>query len=98
MKRAVLTVAWLCATQLALAGDPTPLEATTGGGDKVRLFPNGRWEYVDAKKAEVQKPVVQAYEKKQDEDKSREQGGLFGLGRKIKPGDPDYNRGSLGGK
>ena len=26
------------------------------------------------------------------------QGGIFGVGRKVKPGDPDYNRGSLGGK
>jgi hypothetical protein len=98
VKRALLTIALLCVVQVALAADPPPVEATTGAGEKVRLFPNGRWEYVDAKKAEAQKPVVQAYDKKQDDEKSREQGGLFGLGRKIKPGDPDYNRGSLGGK
>jgi hypothetical protein len=34
----------------------TPLEATTADGQKVRLFPNGRWEFVDAAKAaEAQK-------------------------------------------
>jgi hypothetical protein len=98
VRRAILTVVLLCATHVALAADPPPVEATTGTGDKVRLFPNGRWEYVDVKKAEAQKPVVQAFDKKQDDEKSREQGGLFGLGRKIKPGDPDYNRGSLSGK
>ncbi len=77
------------------APDPsTPIEATTAEGERVRLHPNGRWEYVDARKAEAQRPVVDAYEK----EKSLEQGGILGIGRKIKPGDPDYNRGSLGGK
>jgi hypothetical protein len=88
----------LGATHFALAADVPPVDATTASGDKVRLFPNGRWEYVDAKKAEAQKPVVQAYDKKHDDETAAEQGGLFGIGRKIKPGDPDYNRGSLGGK
>lgn len=27
------------------------LEATTASGDKVRLLPNGRWEYVDTQKS-----------------------------------------------
>jgi hypothetical protein len=95
--RRLAATALLCATQLAFAADP-PVEATTASGDRVRLFPNGRWEYVDAKKAEAQKPVVQAYDKAHDDETSRQQGGLFGIGRKINPGDPDYNRGSLGGK
>lgn len=89
------------ASSLAFAaGAPVdgPIEATTASGDRVRLLPNGRWEYVDSAKAEAQKPVVDAYEKARDDTKALEQGGLFGFGRKVKPGDPDYNRGSLGGK
>ena len=27
------------------------LEATTASGEKVRLLPNGRWEYVDTQKS-----------------------------------------------
>ncbi len=83
---------------IARAADAPPIEATTAQGDRVRLFPTGRWEYVDARKAEAQKPIVDAYQKAHDDEKALEQGGLFGVGRKIKPGDPDYNRGSLGGK
>lgn len=67
------------------------MEATTAGGEKVRLLPNGRWEYVDPVKAEPQK-------KARDAEVARErssQGGLFGIGRTIPPGDKDYNRGSL---
>ncbi|GAB2901757.1 hypothetical protein GCM10027046_33460 [Uliginosibacterium flavum] len=77
--------------------DRTPVEATTASGDKVRLFPNGRWEFVDAKKAEVAKKAAEAY----PENKTRPvdaQGGLFGVGRTIMPGDKDYNRGSLSPK
>ena len=68
-----------------------PIQATTAGGEKVTLHPNGRWEYADPKKAEPQR-------KAQAEELERErsaQGGLFGLGRKVYPGDKDYNRGSL---
>ncbi len=78
----------------AFAADEPPLEGTTAKGDRIRLFPTGRWEFVDAKKAEAARPAVEAYNK----EKSLEQGGILGFGRKIKPGDPDYNRGSLGGK
>ena len=79
----------------AAADDPgAPMAGTTASGDRIRLYPTGRWEYVDAKKAEAQRPAVEAYEK----ERSLEQGGLLGIGRKVKPGDPDYNRGSLGGK
>lgn len=77
----------------AYAADP-PIDGTTAQGDRIRLFPNGRWEYVEPKKAEAQRPAVEAYEK----ERSLEQGGIMGIGRKVKPGDPDYNRGSLGGK
>jgi hypothetical protein len=73
---------------------PQPVEATTAGGDKVMLHPNGRWEYVNAAKAaEAQKyreadPAVTARP-------AEGQGGWFGFGRTILPGDKDYNRGSL---
>lgn len=78
----------------AAASSRATIEATTAQGERVRLHPNGRWEYVDARKAEAQRPVVEAYEK----ERALEQGGLLGVGRKVRPGDPDYNRGSLGGK
>jgi len=92
----VLATVFASVAGAAYAADP--IEATTAKGERVRLFENGRWEYVDPKKAEAQKPVVAAYEKERDEAKAKEQGGLFGFGRTIKPGDKDYNRGSLGGK
>ena len=82
------------------------IEATTSSGEKVRLLPDGRWEYVDPKKqaampnpapgaaaapsapAAAQAPAAGAAS-------GPTQGGLFGIGRTIQPGDPDYNRGSL---
>ncbi len=90
-----LSIAAIVSSSAASAADPgTAIDGTTAGGDRVRLYPNGRWEYVEPKKAEAQRPAVEAY----DKEKSLEQGGILGFGRKIKPGDPDYNRGSLGGK
>lgn len=83
-----------------LAGelDRTPLEARTADGQKVRLFPNGRWEYVDTAKATAAQQVAAQY----PENKTRPieaQGGVFGeVGRVIMPGDKDYNRGSLNPK
>ena len=38
--------------------DRTPIEATTAGGDKVLLHPNGRWEFVDTKKADAAKKTA----------------------------------------
>ncbi len=70
------------------------LEATTASGEKVRLLPNGRWEYVDTQKAVAAKVVADQY----PENKLRPmdaQGCLFGVGRCIMPGDKDYNRGTL---
>lgn len=70
------------------------MEATTADGEKVRLLPDGRWEYADAQKAAVQRQAVEA-------DLARErssQGGLLGLGRRVYEGDKDYNRGSLNPK
>jgi hypothetical protein len=67
------------------------IEATTAAGEKVRLLSDGRWEYVDPKKAEPQRKARDA----QAERERNSQGGLFGIGRTIQPGDKDYNRGSL---
>ena len=98
--------AWLLVTLMAGAGmvlaaepqlDRTPVEATTAQGDAVRLYPNGRWEFVDATKAAKAKEVAAAY----PENNTRPveaQGGVFGVGRTLMPGDKDYNRGSLSGK
>ncbi len=78
--------------------DRTPLEAVTVDGQKVRLFPNGRWEFADAAKAAEAQQLAAQY----PENKTRPveaQGGLFGgFGRVIMPGDKDYNRGSLNPK
>lgn len=90
-----------CCCALLLAGQSLAaetLEAVTANGEKVRLHPNGRWEFVDtAKAAEAAKVAAQF-----PENKTRPagaQGGLFGdFGRVILPGDPAYNRGSLNPK
>lgn len=77
--------------------DRTPVEATTGAGEKVRLYPNGRWEYVDAQKAVAAQELAAQY----PENKTRPieaQGGLLGIGRTVMPGDKDYNRGTLNPK
>jgi len=71
-----------------------PVEATTANGDKVLLHPNGRWEYVDARKAEQARAVSQQYPENQGCPPGW-QGSFFGVGRCIPPGDKDYNRGSL---
>jgi hypothetical protein len=81
---AAMVVSGVCAQDGAI-------EATTASGEKVRLLPNGRWEYSDPKKAEPQR-------KAQAEERERErnsQGGWLGIGRRIQPGDKEYNRGSL---
>ncbi len=70
------------------------LEATTAAGDKVRLLPNGRWEFVDVQKAEAAKAVAQRYPENQGCPPGS-QGGIMGVGRCISPGDKDYNRGTL---
>ena len=70
------------------------IEGTTAAGDKVLLHPNGRWEYVDQKKAEQARNVAQQYPENQGCPPGS-QGSVFGVGRCIPPGDKDYNRGSL---
>jgi hypothetical protein len=67
------------------------VEATTAKGEKVYLFPNGRWEFVDQPKAQVQREERRI----EDERERNAQGGFLGLGRRIYEGDKDFNRGSL---
>ena len=72
------------------------MEATTAGGDRILLHPDGRWEYADPKKRAESppRPIAAAAQP----GAGPTQGGLFGIGRTIRPGDPEYNRGSLSGK
>jgi hypothetical protein len=67
------------------------IEATTSNGEKVKLFADGRWEYADPVKAEPQKKARAA----EIERERNSQGGWFGVGRTVQPGDKDYNRGTL---
>ena len=98
MKTVFALIMVLAAGQcLAAELDRTPLGATTVDGQKVRLFPNGRWEFVDQAKAAAAQKVAAEF----PENKLRPadaQGGIFGVGRTIMPGDKDYNRGSLNPK
>jgi len=99
VKRALLLIAALaCGSALADALERTPIEAVTADGQAVRLFPNGRWEYVDQAKAAAAQKVAAEY----PENKTRpveSQGIVFGgIGRYVMPGDKDYNRGSLNPK
>ena len=82
---------------IADAPDRTPIAGKTANGEDILLFPNGRWAYVNTVKAVEAKKVADQF----PENKVRPaeaQGGLFGVGRYIMPGDKDYNRRSLSGK
>jgi hypothetical protein len=70
------------------------IETITTGGEKVRLHPNGRWEYINAQKAAAAKVVADQYPENRQRPLDA-QGCLFGIGRCIMPGDKDYNRGTL---
>lgn len=99
MKAAFALMLVLAAGQgFAAELDRTPLEAATVDGKKVRLFPNGRWEYVDSEDAAAARQRAEQY----PENKTRpmdSQGVVIGnFGRVILPGDKDYNRGSLNPK
>lgn len=97
-KRFVAAIAACCFVAPLVAAAQVPggdvIEASTAAGEKVRLHPNGRWEYIDAQKAAAAKAVADQY----PENKLRPmdaQGCLFGIGRCVMPGDKDYNRGTL---
>ena len=93
----VLMLCLVAADAFAAELDRSPVEAVTVNGEKVRLFPNGRWEYVDAAKAAAAQQKAAAYPENQTRPEGA-QGGLFGVGRTVMPGDKDYNRGSLNPK
>ena len=103
--RISLVLAGLALASAALAQSGA-LEATTSSGEKVRLLPDGRWEWVEPQKAAVQRTERAVEVKRQEEvrqaDIKRERGaqggGLIGLGRTVYEGDKDYNRGSLNPK
>ena len=93
----ILAVPPLAWADIADTPDRTPLAGKTAKGEDVLLFPNGRWEYVNTTKAAEAKKVAEQF----PENKLRPegaQGGVFGIGRYIMPGDKDYNRRSLSGK
>ena len=93
----ILAVSPLAMADIADTPDRTPRAGKTAKGEDVLLFPNGRWEYVNTTKAAEAKKVAEQF----PENKLRPegaQGGVFGIGRYIMPGDKDYNRRSLSGK
>ncbi len=98
MKKMLMMALLAAGPALATELDRTPLTAVTADGQSVRLFPNGRWEYVDqAKAAEAQKVAAEYPENKTRPIES--QGIVIGgIGRYVMPGDKDYNRGSLNPK
>lgn len=81
-------------TAVVHAQSDAVIDATTAAGEKVRLLPNGRWEYVDVQKAAAAKVVADRYPENHLRPHAA-QGCLFGIGRCIMPGDRDYNRGTL---
>lgn len=78
------------------AADGAVLDATTASGDKVRLLPNGRWEFVDVAKQADAKKVADTFPENHLRPEGA-QGGWMG-GRYIMPGDKEYNRGTLNPK
>ena len=77
--------------------DRTPVAATTVNGEAVRLYPNGRWEYVDTARAAAASKAAALYPENHTRPETA-QGGVFGVGRLLMPGDKDYNRGSMNPK
>jgi hypothetical protein len=94
------------ALNAAHAQASAPIEATTPAGDRILLYPDGRWEYADpAKRAASPKPAPPAAATPAAATPVAagacppgSQGQLFGVGGCVVPGDRDYNRGSLSGK
>ena len=86
----------LACSGAAIGAEPggAAIEATTAGGDRVLLHPNGRWEYANPQKAAAARKVAEQYPENQGCPPGW-QGSFFGVGRCIPPGDKDYNRGSL---
>lgn len=97
---------------LAVAQGSRPVEATTPSGEKILLYPDGRWEYADpAKRATTPAPAAPGAATASPQAAApavvaspagacppESQGHLLWVGRCVLPGDRDYNRGSLSGK
>lgn len=99
MRAALLLIAALAAGPVLAADlDRTPVEAQTADGQKVRLYPNGRWEYVDAAKAAEAQKVAAEYPENKTRPVDSQGIVIGGVGRYVMPGDKDYNRGSLNPK
>lgn len=107
--RAFAALAALLVVTAAGAATEPPLQATTDDGRKVILHADGRWEFgavEGAQGAPADRPAAAGYAPSASgtanaaarPDDRYCQGGLFGVGRRICPGDPDYNRGSLNPK
>ena len=79
---------------LSLVAHGQVIEATTAAGDSVRLFADGHWEFVDPAKRAAQPAPTRAPTLRD----AATQGGFWGIGRELRPGDPDYNRGNLNPK
>lgn len=105
MKKWLIVAALVCAPLHAVAQTGV-IDATTASGERVRLLPDGRWEWIDGQKAGAQKQQRDVEVKKQEEvrqaeiwrERAAQGGGVLGFGRTIYEGDKDYNRGSLNPK
>ena len=91
------TLALMLCCSVAGAADPVPLEARTAAGELVLLHPNGRWTYADQVKADAARKLADTFPENHTRPVDA-QGGWFGIGRTVMPGDKDYNRGSMSGK
>ena len=99
-----LAVALACCG--TLHAQTSAIEASTGAGERVRLLPDGSWEWVDGNKAALQRSERDVAARRFDEQRQAELkrergaqgGGLLGLGRSVYEGDKDYNRGTLNPK
>ena len=61
MKKMLMMALLAAGPALATELDRTPLTAVTADGQSVRLFPNGRWEYVDQAKAAAFRPTWEVF-------------------------------------
>lgn len=89
-----LLIGLLAGQAFAADGDR---QAATPDGDQVVLHANGRWEFVDTKKAAQAAEIAKQFPENQGCPPGT-QGGLLGFGRCVPIGDKDYNRGSMSGK
>jgi hypothetical protein len=101
--RLLLLAALSLPCSIATASTDQPLGATTEDGRKVVLHPDGRWEYgttdgAAPSGAAATKASAGGTANAAKVDDRYCVGGLFGVGRRLCPGDPEYNRGSLNPK